>query len=120
MKIDWYYYFNTVVFIVVISILFAIIIPLCFVNRLFGFLFIISLSAALIFAYDKKEMPDFLHMSSRHEYIVDGDFPHEYNRVYIKLFPGIWVKTERKAKDMQDFIEQKVEYQHKQKEAFKV
>ena len=59
-------------------------------------------------------IPDHLHMMEKHEYIIENA------DVYVKMPFGVWVETEYRAASMEEFIEKKIDYQHKQKETFKV
>lgn len=99
---------------------------LCFLSPWFGFLFILELFLFTVIAIDEDEsqMPDFFHMDREAEYLIQkaqkNRFSDRKSYVFVKLFPGFWVETPYHHETFEEFMEFKIDYQHKMKETFKV
>lgn len=121
MKVNWNQYFNTVVILALFLVESIIIIPLgIFINSFFFALYILTLLNFIMTCYYEQECPDFIHMNRKNEYLLDDSVSYGSYYIYVKFFPGVWVKTAQYAETIEKFINKKVEYQHKQKESFKV
>jgi len=84
-----------------------------FISRYFFFLYLISiliyvLVVSGVFEWPELNIPneisDTVHMRKIKKYYIS-----ENGRVYVKHY-GVWIRTERRADNMEDFLTQKAEY----------
>ena len=120
MKLAWSAYLKTALLIGTTLFIVAISILLSFINDYCLFLLFLVVLEMFYFVIDEDtDMPDFIHMHKENEYIIYGEGKY-YTKVYVKLFPGIFVDTSYRNETLESFQEEKLNYQHHEKETAKI
>ena len=121
-KISWDKYIQLLFIIGVnVALVAAWIVLAVLVTPYMLFLCIFNIVTVIPLAAEDKEymIPDKWHMNRKCEYMMEPLFSNG-NDVYVKVWPGFWIETKYRVETLEEFIEKKIDYQHKMKETFTI